>query len=117
MLLSAIGICPQCGHTAALNPYDAPLHPGLSAINPAPGALREQRREADALAQRAWRAAGFGILFVPLSIYSIFLLVILAERHTRISPRLYQRIAWAWAINVIVLVSMGVFFLGLTAFR
>jgi hypothetical protein len=68
---------------------------------------------ADALAQRAWRAAIFGTLFPLLNIYSVVLLLILAERHERLSPRLYGPVKWAWAINVSVLLVLGTVLLSL----
>lgn len=109
----ASGVCPQCGARPALNPYEAPLSPTLAAVQQPPGLLRQQRAAADALAQRAWLSAVFGIVFLPpiLNIYSVVLLVILAERHTRLSPRMLRRVTAAWAVNVIVLsITVAVLF-------
>ncbi len=52
------------------------------------------------------------MVFCPplLSIYSIVLLVILAERHERLSPRMFRRVAWAWAANAVVLLIAGAIF-------
>ncbi len=114
-LLSASALCPRCGATAACNPFEAPLHPTLAAIKPASGVLRQQRQAADALAQRAWLAAILGSVCLPplLNIYSVVLLVILAERHERLSPRMFRRVAWAWAMNLTMLLIMGVVLLNL----
>ncbi len=111
--LAADGRCRACGTATAPNPYQAPLRATQPESRPARGVLREQRQAADALAERAWKAAMFGCAFVPLNFYSIALLIILAERHERISPRWLRRIGFAWVLNLSVLAVFGVVLLSL----
>ena len=85
--LAADGLCRACGTATAPILTRRRCRRRSRRAGRRGACLREQRQAADALAERAWKAAMFGCAFVPLNFYSIALLIILAERHERISPR------------------------------
>ncbi len=67
----------------------------------------------DQVAERAWRAAIFGIAFFPLAFYSLLLVFTLIGEP--LSPQAKRKVYLAAAINTLVIISWGWLFRWITA--